>query len=87
MHGANENIIPQTQFLAHLAEGTAYDMAQRPSSVVRPASTSSFKRLFLKNHRANFNQTWKETFFADGDSDLFKLRGWTLQEPFKGQKR
>jgi len=31
---------------------------RRPWSVVCPASTFSFKQLFLKNHWANFNQTW-----------------------------
>jgi len=64
----------------------AYAMAQRPSSV-RPASTFSFKRLLLKNHKVNFNQTWQETCLGDGDSDLFKSRGWPLLGPNKGQNK
>jgi len=29
-----------------------------PWRSVRPASTSSFERLLLKNHYSNFNQNW-----------------------------
>ena len=32
------------------------------------------KNLLLKNHWANFNQTWHKTFLGDEDSSLFKLR-------------
>jgi len=45
------------------------------------------KHLFLKNHKANFNQTWQETCLEDGDSDLFKQRGWPLLGPNKGQNK
>jgi len=36
---------------------------------------------------ANFNQTWQETCLEDGDSDLFKQRGWPLLGANKGQNK
>jgi len=51
--------------LADLAEDRE-SLCYGASSVVRPASTFSLKRLLI-NH---FNQTWQETCFGDGDSDF-----------------
>jgi len=39
------------------------------------------------NYLANFNQTWWETCFRDGDSDLFIRKGWPLLELNKGQNK
>jgi len=65
----NHNDENNIYFLAHLS------YCHRNLSGVRPSVrllTFSFKRLLLKNHLANFNQTWWETCLGDGDSDLFK---------------
>ena len=35
---------------------------------------TKFKNLLLKNHRTNFNQTWQEASFGEGDQSLFKWR-------------
>ena len=35
---------------------------------------TNFKNLILKNHLANFNQTWHKAFLGEGDSSLFKWR-------------
>jgi len=45
------------------------------------------KNLLLKNHYANFNQTWHKTCLGDGDSDLFIKRGWPVLGPNKGQNK
>jgi len=50
----------------------AYAVAQRLSSVVRPASNFYFKQL-LKNHQANFNQTGQETFLQSKEQKRGKF--------------
>jgi len=55
--------------LAHLAEG--HESLRHGAASVR-RQLFPLKWLLLKNHKANFNQTWQETCLEDGDSDLFK---------------
>jgi len=45
---------------------------------VRRPSTFSFKRLLQPNLVGSISR--------EGDSDLFKSRGWPFRGPFKGQK-
>ena len=70
-------------FVAHLSWKLkwAFLIAFRPSSVclsvclsVRLSVNFSYFRLLLKNHWANFNQTWHKASLGDGDSNLFKWR-------------
>ena len=35
---------------------------------------TKFKNVFLKNHLSNFNKTWHNAFFGEGESSLFKWR-------------
>jgi len=64
-----KKVILQKLFIDFLAQVIYYHQ-------ICPASVRllkfSFKRLLLKNHFANFNQTWWETYLGDGDSDLSK---------------
>ena len=50
--------------------------SDRLLSVVRPSVCSSVNfshfHLLLKNHWANFNQTWHKASLGDRDSSLFK---------------
>ena len=43
-----------------------------------------FKKLFLQNYWANFNQIWHNASFGEGDSSLFKWRGLPI---FKGDNK
>ena len=64
---------------AELKALVSFLIAFRSSSVrlsvsVRPSVNFSYFRLLLKNHYANFNQTWHKASLGEGDSSLFKWR-------------
>ena len=41
---------------------------------------TKFKNLLLKNHLANFNQTWHKASLGEGDSSSFKGRAPPLSK-------
>ena len=49
----------------------AYLIACCPWSFLLSVNFSHFQ-LLLRNHWANFNQTWQKTFLGEGNSSLFK---------------
>ena len=70
-------------FLAHLSWKLKWTflIACRPSSVcqsVRLSLNFSYFRLLLRNHCANFNQTWHKVSLGKGDSSLLKWRAITF---------
>jgi len=47
----------------------------------------SLKNLLLKNHLANFNQTWQITCLREWEFRFVQIRCWPLLGPNKGQNK
>jgi len=77
----------EIQVCSHEVPGVINGHALRGHNFTNAYIAKTFKNLLLMNDSANFNQTWWETCLRDGDSDLFKQRGWAVLGLNDGQNK